>query len=185
MENILRITTALAKTVCEAYLGPDAVAVDATCGNGHDTLWLAQRCRKVYAFDVQPEAVSATCARLREHGFDHAEVICDSHEALLQYVDTPVDLVLFNLGYLPGGDKQITTCGETTLAALNAALSLLKVNGLISVVLYWGHPEGKKEREAVLHWAASLDPGQYHCVRTDMLNQGNCPPEVLWITRKR
>ena len=87
--------------------------------------------------------------------------------------------------YLPGGDKEITTRTESTLCALQAALELLRVDGLLCVTVYWGHPSGREEREAVLRWAKNLDKGIYHCVHTDMLNQPNCPPEIVLITKKK
>ena len=188
MENILKNTTMLAHVICEHYLSADMnpVAVDATCGNGHDTLWLARRCSKVYGFDIQPEAIQNTRNLLKQEGLDSkAELICDSHERITDYVKEPVHLVIFNLGYLPGGDKDITTGKETTLPALKQALAMLKQNGLLCVVMYWGHLSGKEERKAVLEWASKLDKGIYHCVHTDMINQTNCPLELLFITRKR
>ena len=94
-------------------------------------------------------------------------------------------VIVFNLGYLPGGDKEITTHTESTLCALQAALELLRVDGLLCVTVYWGHPSGREEREAVLRWAKNLDKGIYHCVHTDMLNQPNCPPEIVLITKKK
>ena len=97
----------------------------------------------------------------------------------------PIGLIVFNLGYLPGGDKQRATQAETTLASLQAALDKLTVGGLLSVTMYWGHEAGKTERAAVLRWAAALDRSTYHCVHTDMCNQPNCPPEILFVTRKK
>ena len=97
----------------------------------------------------------------------------------------PIGLIVFNLGYLPGGDKQRATQTETTLAALQAALDKLTIGGLLSVTMYWGHEAGKIERAAVLRWAAALDRSTYHCVHTDMCNQPNCPPEILFVTRKK
>ncbi|MBR5229490.1 MAG: class I SAM-dependent methyltransferase [Firmicutes bacterium] len=183
--NILRDTTALAKIFCQQYINENSVAVDATCGNGHDALWLAQRCGKVYAFDIQKEAAEATESLVAAHGLESVQVINDGHEKMSAYINEPVDLFMFNLGYLPGGDKTITTAGETTLQALEKALELLKKDGLICVVMYWGHHQGAAERKAVLDWAASLDKGLFHCIHTDMINQPNCPPEILLVTKKR
>lgn len=184
-KNILRDTTELAKMFCEKYIDSDSVAVDATCGNGHDTLWLAERCRKVYAFDIQKAATVTTEALLAEHGIENVSVICDSHEVMSEYVEEPVNLIMFNLGYLPGGDKAVVTASDSTLKALESSLELLAVNGLICVIMYWGHPQGAAERRAVLDWAAGLDKGKYHCVHTDMINQPKCPPEILLVTKKK
>ena len=92
---------------------------------------------------------------------------------------------MFNLGYLPGGDKTVATGSDSTIEALTQSLELLAVNGLVCVIMYWGHPQGAAERRTVLEWAAGLDKGRYHCVHTDMINQPNCPPEILLITKKR
>ena len=112
-------------------------------------------------------------------------LVADSHANLARYVSEPIGLIVFNLGYLPGGDKARATQAETTLASLQVALDKLTVGGLLSVTMYWGHEAGKTERAAVLHWAAALERSTYHCVHTDMCNQPNCPPEILFVTRKK
>ena len=112
-------------------------------------------------------------------------LVADNHAKLARYVSEPICLIVFNLGYLPGGDKQRATQTETTLAALQAALDKLSVGGLLSVTMYWGHEAGKAERPALLRWPAALDRSTYHCVHTDMCNQPNCPPEILFVTRKK
>ena len=195
MENLLKNTTALARAVCQNYIdafrksadknGPP-IAVDATCGNGHDTLWLAEECDKVYAFDIQEEAVNATAELLEAHNRqEKVELFCESHADMRKRVPEKAAVIIFNLGYLPGGDKEITTHRESTLCALREALQLLRVDGLLCVTVYWGHPSGREEREAVLAWAKSLDKGIYHCIHTEMLNQPNCPPEIVLITKKK
>lgn len=195
MENLLKNTTALARAVCQNYIdafrksadknGP-LIAVDATCGNGHDALWLAEGCDRVYAFDIQPEAVKTTAELLGAHNRSgKVELFCESHANMKSRVSEEAAVIVFNLGYLPGGDKEITTHTESTLCALQAALELLRVDGLLCVTVYWGHPSGREEREAVLRWAKNLDKGIYHCVHTDMLNQPNCPPEIVLITKKK
>lgn len=195
MENLLKNTTALARAVCQNYIdafrksadknGP-LIAVDATCGNGHDALWLAEVCDRVYAFDIQPEAVKTTAKLLGAHNRSgKVELFCESHADMKSRVPEKAAVIVFNLGYLPGGDKEITTHTESTLCALQAALELLRVDGLLCVTVYWGHPSGREEREAVLRWAKNLDKGIYRCVHTDMLNQPNCPPEIVLITKKK
>ena len=236
MENLLQNTTQLAQAIWAHYLSPQLssgayAAVDATCGRGNDTVWLAARCRRVYAFDIQPSAIASTREALQAAGVSAAQILSqaqasqlaagmrdvqalsqtqadgrghkgsdcaetpaalpavtlieDSHANLARYVSESIGLIVFNLGYLPSGDKQRATQTETTLAALQAALDKLSVGGLLSVTMYWGHEAGKIERAAVLHWAAALDRSAYHCVHTDMCNQPNCPPEILFVTRKK
>lgn len=178
------------------------VAIDATCGNGHDTLWLAKNCDKVYAFDIQPAAIDASEKLLAENNIPvhrrtaakdenskgndaTVELICDTHEKLKEYVNEPATLILFNLGYLPGSDKKVVTNAKSTLHALESATEILRLNGLLCVTIYQGHSEGKEEYSAVLEWAKGLDKGIYHCVHTDMINQPNFPPEILFVTKKR
>ena len=194
MNNLLRNTTAIARTICQNYIdefrscSADAApltAVDATCGNGHDTLWLAESCDKVYGFDIQESAISRTAALLEAHGLaDRTQLYCDSHANMTKYISEEIAVIVFNLGYLPSGDKSITTDAQTTLSALASSLSLLRVDGLLCVTMYPGHPAGKSEREAVLAWAALLDKRAYHCIHTDMLNQPDSAPEILFITKK-
>lgn len=183
--NVLKDTTALALTMCLQYAREDGTAVDATCGNGHDTLWLSQHFARVYGFDIQKEAVEATRRRLDEASAENVELILDSHENMDRYVKEPVQVIVFNLGYLPGGSKETSTEAGSTLKALETALDLLDVNGLVSITMYQGHEAGYLERLKVLEWAAGLDKGRYHCVHTSMVNQPNRPPEVLWITKKK
>lgn len=183
-KNILSRTTELAKVICEKYANKEKTAIDATCGNGHDTLWLAERFGRVYAFDVQAKAAEATRQLVENSGFDNVTVINDSHEKMAEYVHEKVKLVMFNLGYLPGGDKEIVTETASTLKAIEAALSLLEKDGLVCITMYPGHPQGAEEKAALIRMAAGLDKSQYHCVRTDMVNQSEGAPEILFITLK-
>ncbi len=182
--NILRDTGAIVKLFCEKYVNEDTVAIDATCGNGNDTLWLAERCAKVYAFDIQRTAIESAEKLISESGLRNVTFINDSHGNMAEYVKQPPEVIIFNLGYLPGGDKNITTDETTTLKALKSAAEMVTVNGVVCVTIYWGHPQGKAERKAILQWAQNLDKGKYHCVYTTMLNQPSCPPEILLITKK-
>ena len=183
-KNILSRTTELAKAICEKYAGKEKIAVDATCGNGHDTVWLAERFGRVYAFDIQEKAAEATRQLVKSRGFQNVKVINDSHEKMAEYVHEKVKLVMFNLGYLPGGDKEIVTETASTLKAIEAALSLLEKDGLVCITMYPGHPQGAEEKAALIRMAAGLDKSQYHCVRTDMVNQSEGAPEILFITLK-
>ena len=183
--NVLRNTTALALTMCLQYADENGTAVDATCGNGNDTLWLAEHFARVYGFDIQESAIRTTAARLEEAGQTNVELIHDSHEHMAKYVKERPKVIVFNLGYLPGGSREISTRCGTTMEALAEALNLLAVDGLLCVTMYQGHSEGYLERVKVLEWAGNLDKSTYHCIRTDMINQPGMPPEILWITKKK
>ena len=102
-----------------------------------------------------------------------------------QYVPkNNVAAVIFNLGYLPGGDHSITTMTETTMLGLDAALRVIRPGGIVTVVLYDGHEEGYREKQSILIWAETLDPKKYHVAYVNMLNQKNHPPEIMWVTKK-
>jgi len=194
--NLISNTTALALHVCSAYTqNPCGIAIDATCGNGHDTLWLSEKFDKVYAFDIQKEAIENTRKLLAEHCKENVILINDSHCNMAEYIkadrvkneqciEQSPALIIFNLGYLPGKDKAITTKADETLKALKSSLEILAKGGLLSITMYPGHEEGRKEKEAIISWAKTLSKSSYHCVRTDMLNQPETAPEILWITKK-
>lgn len=191
MSNIIQTTTQLALHMVSGYAKKGGVFADATCGNGHDTLWLARmKPSKLYAFDIQPEAVENTRRLLISEGFSPEledgtiELIRDSHESIGSHIPTPVDVIIFNLGYLPGGDKSITTGETSTIGAVESSLTLLAKDGLVSITMYSGHPEGRREKEALLEMAAALDSRTYHSAYVNMLNQKNDPPELLLITKK-
>ena len=179
-----------------AYVKPGDTVLDATCGNGHDTLALAKlEPGKLCAFDVQPGAVSNTRRHLEENGYGKSlldgRFIVEqlSHEDLssrFKYPDMPaqVNAAVFNLGYLPGGDKSIATRAGSTLTAVQSAMDLLSKDGIICITMYSGHPEGREEKQALLAFAQSLDSRIWHTAYVSMPNQKNDPPEILLITRK-
>lgn len=146
-----------------AHLGAGDRVVDATAGNGHDTLFLARQVGargQVWAFDVQAPALAATRERLQAAGLtDRVRLIHAGHQSMARHLP-PAALgqlraVMFNLGYLPGGDHALTTRPETTLAALQAAWDALAPGGVISLMIYRGHPGGAAEFEAVANWCHS------------------------------
>ena len=197
MENIIRQTTEFAMHIVRAYVNPGDTVIDATCGNGHDTLALARmEPAQLYAFDVQEAAVRATAQLLEASGYDDAIaegrfVLAQlGHEKLKGFCEergceeASVKAAVFNLGYLPGGSKEITTATGTTLTAVQGAMELLAPNGLICITMYSGHPEGRREKDALLALAEGLDAGQWHTAFIGMPNQKHNPPEILLITRK-
>ena len=189
MANDFRSARFWAAELIEPALYDGARAVDATMGNGQDTLWLCRRvgeAGRVYAFDVQPEAVARTRQRLEDAGVaQRAELNCLGHERMAEVVPGPVDVVMFNLGWLPGAAHAVTTRTETTLLAVNAALGLLKPDGLLTVCVYPGHPEGTRELEALTHWAETLDPRRFDALLRRYMNQPNDPPQLIAVKRNR
>ena len=167
------------------------IAIDATVGNGHDTLFLARAVGEggtVYGFDIQEAALDAAYRRLQEAGMARRVSLYHAgHEAMAvvlpESVRGRVKAVMFNLGYLPGGDKQRTTGINTTLAALEQARLLLAPGGAISVLAYTGHPGGREEAEAVRGWAADLSPDHYRVMAT-VPDERRSAPEWLLIARR-
>lgn len=133
------------------------LAVDATCGNGHDTEFLLSLgFAKVIAFDIQPQALAASRAKIRPESQQKVRFVLAGHEYLADHVKDPIDCIMFNLGYLPGASKATTTKAETTMAALQQATHLLNEDGLISLVCYPGHPAGAIEKEILVEWFATI-----------------------------
>ena len=176
-----------ARELHAAAVGEGAIVVDATMGGGGDTLDMARLVGEtgyVYAFDVQQDALERTRARLAAEGLEaRATLICDGHQHMEKYVRGPVDAVLFNLGWLPGSDRRVTTRVDTTLQAVNAALRLLKKGGLLTVCAYPGHAEGAAERDALIEWARALDRRAYQCMLRAYLNQPENTPLLIAVEK--
>ena len=117
-------------------LDDGAVAVDATMGNGNDTAFLAQHAKKVYAFDVQEQALKSTQERLEKQVISNAQLILDGHQNLDKYVNEPIRAAIFNLGYLPSADKTVITKPDTTLVAIEKILERLEIGGRLAIMIY-------------------------------------------------
>lgn len=178
----LRGPVPLAHQMIGALLHDGDRAVDATCGNGNDTLLLARLVGPsgmVWGFDIQDEAITATDRKLTDAGCaDRVRLIRAGHEEMSRHVDGPVQAVVFNLGYLPGSDRTIITRPETTGVALEQALPLLGPGGVVAVTVYPGHGGGANERRVVDGWAARLPAGEYHAWR---MGQVNVPPDAPYF----
>lgn len=176
-----------AKKLVAEKLTLGQVAVDATAGNGHDTLFLAQLVGPqghVYAFDVQQQAIDNCRERLRAEGaLQQVTLVLDSHANLAQYVPEPIDVAMFNLGYLPGADHLLITQPSSTLQALQAALELLAPGGLISLVLYPGHSGGDVEAGLVDAWAKDLSSKDYTVIRQQFWNRKASAPYLIMIEK--
>jgi len=138
-----------------SYLTKDHVAVDATCGNGNDTLFLAKRCKKVIGFDIQKQAIENTEQRCKD--YRNIELHLLSHALMDQVVKEPVDCIVFNFGYLPKADPSIITQPDTSLKAVQTAWNLLKPDGLLVLCCYVGHPGGQEETNVLLKWIEQQD----------------------------
>jgi hypothetical protein len=138
----------------------------------------------VIGFDVQEIAVERSRARWASSGGDcEAEFHAVGHERMGESVSGDVAAVMFNLGYLPGGDKSVITQVETTLLALAMAVELLRPGGVVTVVCYPGHDGGAEEAAAVLEWAKGLEQDDFAVVRYGFLNQRNAPPYLVAVEK--
>lgn len=166
---------------------PGDRVVDATCGNGKDTLVLAElvgNSGQVWAFDIQAEALVRTGQRLHEAGLSARVTLLETgHEQLAAHVAPPVAAVVFNLGWLPGGDRSVITRPDTTLPALQDALHLLRPGGMLFITCYPGHEGGAAETEMILAWSAGLDATHVHAWRMGQQNVANTAPFCLLIQK--
>ena len=162
----------------QAQIPQDGVLVDFTMGNGYDTLYLCSLVPDgtVYAFDIQKEALVNTGARLDDAGVTANVVLLhDSHSNAKKYITGEIDAGMFNLGYLPGGDKSVHTMHESTLVAVKDAVDMLKKGGFLVISVYPGHPEGKVEGEMLLEMLSGYDKKLYSVSRFHLVNSPDAP----------
>lgn len=176
-----------AQTLLRMSIEEGDIAVDATAGNGHDTVFLAELVGPngyVYAFDVQKEAVDSTLLRVLDHSFeDRVRVLHRGHETVDEFIDKEIGAAIFNLGYLPGSDHSIVTKPNTTVEAIDKLLKLLKVGGMIVLVIYHGHEGGKEERDEVIRFVGDLPQKHVHVLRYEFINQKNDPPFIIALEK--
>lgn len=172
-----------------AHVQPGDLCIDATAGRGRDTLFL---CRlvgqngRVVAMDIQPEAVRQTTALLTAEGCaSRARVVQDCHSHMEQYAaPNTVAGIMFNFGWLPGGDHTAFSHPETSLAALEAALRLLKPGGVMTLCIYCGRENGTAERDAILAWLPTVDNRRYTVIRSDFANRTGDVPIPVFIFKE-
>lgn len=177
----------LAHRFMAAHIRPGGFCIDATAGRGRDTLFL---CRlvgdagRVLAVDIQQSAVEATRELLAAEGMAHrAQVLCTCHSRLGELAEPEtVDGVMFNFGWLPGGDHSLFSQADTSVRAVEAALNLLRPGGVMSLCLYYGRENGTAERDAVLAYLQTVDNRRYTVIVGDFLNRtGDYPIPVCVI----
>ena len=187
MSYELRSARFLARDVLARAVRPGDVVIDATMGNGHDTAFLCDAVGptgRVFAFDVQEAAVASTDRLLRENGLrDRAELILAGHQEMDRYVREPVRAIVFNLGWLPGGDHGVTTRWETTKKAVEKALSLLLPGGVLVICAYPGHAEGNRERQELSSFLSALSNRTWNVLRQRFLNAGPGAPECFVVQK--
>lgn len=187
MRNLFVNAVVLSKEICRLKIREGDNVVDATMGNGNDTAFLCElvgSSGKVYAFDIQEDAIQKTKERITKLNFeDRIELIHDGHENIDRYVLEKVKLVIYNLGYLPKGDKSITTKSETTVESIKKSVDILDDDGIILLVIYPGHQSGMQEKLAIEDFTKSLDQKLFSVVNMSFTNQINNPPEIICIEK--
>ncbi|MCC5909868.1 MAG: class I SAM-dependent methyltransferase [Clostridiaceae bacterium] len=190
MSNTVKLRpTEFAHIAIESKIQKGSVVIDATLGNGYDTLFLYNIVGnegKVFSFDIQVQSLQNTEALLQKHNLQHSSItlIHDGHENIKKYVNERIDAAMFNLGYLPKGNKDIITKPDTTIKAISTVLELLNRGGIISIVIYYGHKGGIHEKNCVLDYIETLTYEEYTVLQCDYINHENNPPVVLLIEKK-
>jgi len=182
--------TAQAHSIIDKHLTTGEMAIDATTGNGHDTLYLAKQVGitgKVFGFDIQQQAIESTDSRLKSENFtNNIKLFHCSHNQIQHCIPTEfhgkIKVIMFNLGYLPGSDKSIITQADSTLSALEQAIKLLVTSGVMTIAAYPGHSGGDTETNAIEQWHQQLDCKQYH-VKTIYSSEKQTAPR-LYIIQK-
>ena len=181
-------TLSMVHEFLKQHVAPGAFCIDATAGKGRDTALLcrlAGESGRVLAFDIQPDATAQTKALLAAEGLN-AEVILDTHAHMEQYAaPETVDCVVFNFGRLPGGDPAVFTRAESSVAAINAGLRLLKPGGVMAIALYYGKENGYGERDAILAYLKTLDDRRFSVLCCGWANRRNDPPMPIFIWKER
>jgi tRNA1(Val) A37 N6-methylase TrmN6 len=176
--------------VLELHIQPGDRCIDATAGRGKDTLFLAKLVGEqghVTAFDIQQGAIDSTTSLLAENGMtERTSVILDSHANMEQYAEAgTISAITFNFGWLPGGDHNVFTKPDSSIAAIEAGLRLLKEDGIMTLILYYGRETGFTERDALLEYLPTLNSDLYTVVEMPFVNRQNCPPIPIVIFKGR
>ena len=164
----------------------DLTLIDATAGNGLDTLFLCNLFKDkgyVYAFDIQEDAINRTKDLLEKNLCTNCKLIVDSHENVLEYIeDRQIDVALFNLGYLPNSDKKVRTNFTSSINAIKNIISRLSNQGRIFISAYKLHDNGE-EASNIHKFISSLDKREYNVIQIKLLNKENSPPEIYIIEK--
>lgn len=189
MAFVLRSARYIAEECMRSLIEEGDTVIDATVGNGHDTCTLASLVGDsghVYGFDIQKDAIDSATERLKSKNLlSRCSLFCAGHQDMNLYIKFPVKAVFFNLGWLPGGNKQITTLWPTTEIAIRAAMKLVVPMGVVCICAYPGHDEGNHERNELIQWFSSLDPRDFNVLEHKFINAGPGAPECFLLQKQK
>jgi methylase of polypeptide subunit release factors len=180
-------TLQIAKDMINEHVKEGNTVLDCTVGNGNDTISLAKlvgQTGKVYGFDIQKKAIDITLEQLTCENINNRVILIeDGHENIDLYIQDKLDFIIYNLGYLPKGDKTIKTNKKTTLISLKKSLNLLNKNGIILISCYTGHDGGLDEKNLVEQLLSNLDQKIYNVIKYEFINQKNFPPILYGVEK--
>lgn len=171
-----------AHQMIDIYTNNELVAIDMTVGNGHDSLYMSSKFKHVYAFDVQKLAIERSRVLLKD--VNNVTLINDSHYHFDKYVNKDIALMIFNLGYLPSANKEVTTTKDVSIDTINKGLCYLNKDGIMIIVVYPGHQAGYEEHLAISILIESLDRKEYHISKYQIMNSSNAA-YVISIHKKK
>ena len=185
----MRVTDWYKFIICNYANNKGGLYIDATMGNGNDTLFLCRfsdKSSRVIAFDIQEIAITNTAKLLRENNcLDKATLILDGHQHMKEYAKSEsVDVICFNFGYLPGGDHSISTTPKTSIEAIKGGLDLLKPMGIMSLCIYSGGDTGYEEKDEIMSYLNSLSLSKYNIISCHFMNRKKEPPFPVFIFKR-
>ena len=187
---MLKKPLAFVHDILKQNIRENDTVIDATVGNGNDTVLLASlvgKGGKVYGFDIQEQAIKTSTEKLLLTGLlSQTKLIQDGHETIEKYIpdNDNISAITFNLGYLPKSDKSIITTADTTIRAIKQGMIRLRKGGLITIMVYYGHEGGLEEKNDVTEFVTQLPQEEYNVLKYEYINQQNNPPFLYIIEKK-
>lgn len=169
-------------SILEKAVSKEDIVIDATLGNGHDTLFLSKLSKHVHGFDIQKQAITKTTELLKQEKVDNVSLYQLGHENIGDIIQDKVKAITYNLGYLPGSDKSVRTLPDTTIESIKAGTDMLVKQGIITIIVYIGHKGGVAESNSILSFIQELDRKQFRVLKYQFINRLN-PPYVLIIEK--
>lgn len=183
--DILNNANDFTSMLIKSYVKENHICLDGTVGNGNDTIKILNTLNgtgKIYGFDIQEDAINHTESLIFSRNYKtEVLLIKDSHEYVDRYIKERINFAIYNLGYLPGGDKNIKTDHTSTIISIKKVLDLLAPNGILLITVYLGHPGGMDEYTAIKNYLETLEQKNYNVFKLKFINQKNNPPITFGV----